>query len=58
MNDTMLDNQNGTGKEKTVKYKVKHNCYWNETLYHADDVVDLPESAKPPVGENGHFVKL
>lgn len=63
MGDNMLDNQNGTGKEndkkeKTVKYKVKHTCYWNETLYHAEDIVELPESAKPPVGENGHFVKL
>ena len=58
----MLD-QNGTGnktekEEKTVKYKVKRTCYWNGRLYYADSVVELPESAKPPVGENGHFVKL
>ena len=59
----MLDNQSGTGdktekKEKTVKYSVKNTCYWNETLYHSGDVVELPESVKPPVGDNGHFVKL
>jgi len=58
----MLD-QNGTGnktekEEKTVKYKVKRTCYWNDRLYYANSVVELPESAKPPVGENGHFVKL
>ncbi len=63
MAETMFENQIGTGdktekKEKLVKYKVKNTCYWNETLYHADDVVELPESAKPPVDENGHFVKL
>ena len=55
----MSNNQNETGKkEKTVKYRVKNTCYWNDILYHADSVVELPESAKPPVGEKGHFVKL
>ena len=63
MADTMLDNQNGTGekadkKEKIVKYKVKTTCYWNDRLYHADSVVEFSESAKPPVGDKGHFVKL
>ena len=62
MADNMLDNQNNpAGKdkeEKLVKYRVKNTCYWNETLYRADDVVELPESAKIPVGDKGHFVKL
>lgn len=59
----MGDNQGETTKdagktEKTVKYRVKTTCYWNDRLYHADSVVELPESVKPPVGDNGHFVKL
>lgn len=58
----MLDNQNNAGgkdkKEKLVKYKVKNTCYWEEKLYRAGDTVELPESAKPPVGDKGHFVKL
>ena len=63
MAETNMLDQNGTGnktekEEKTVKYKVLHTCYWNETLYHVDDVVELPETAKPPIGDNGHFVKL
>lgn len=59
---TMLDNQNNAGEknkeEKLVKYKVKNTCYWEEKLYRAGDTVELPESAKPPVGDKGHFVKL
>ena len=59
---TMLDNQNNAGEknkeEKLVKYKVKNTCYWEEKLYRAGDTVELPESVKPPVGDNGHFVKL
>lgn len=62
MADTMLDNQNNAGgkdkEEKLVKYKVKNTCYWEEKLYRAGDTVELPESAKPPVGDKGHFVKL
>lgn len=62
MADTMLNNQNNTGgkdkEEKLVKYKVKNTCYWEEKLYRAGDTVELPESAKPPVGDKGHFVKL
>ena len=63
MGESMLNNQNGTGekndsKEKTVKYKVKNTCYWNDRLYYAGSVVTLPESAKPPVGDKGHFVKV
>lgn len=58
----MLDNQNNAGgkdkEEKLVKYKVKNTCYWEEKLYRAGDTVELPESAKPPVGDKGHFVKL
>ena len=59
---TMLDNQNNAGEknkeEKLVKYKVKNTCYWEEKLYRAGNTVELPESAKPPVGDKGHFVKL
>ena len=59
---TMLDNQNNAGgkdkEEKLVKYRVKKTCYWNEILYRADDVVELPESVKPPVGDKGHFEKM
>lgn len=59
---TMLDNQNNAGEknkeEKLVKYKVKNTCYWEEKLYRAGDTIELPESAKPPVGDKGHFVKL
>lgn len=63
MGETNMLDQNGAGektekKEKTVKYRVKNTCYWNDRLYYADSVVELPETAKPPVGENGHFVKL
>jgi len=63
MAETNMLDQNGAGEktgkeEKTVKYRVKNTCYWNDRLYYADSVVELPESAKPPVGENGHFVKL
>lgn len=58
----MLDNQNNAGgkdkEEKLVKYKVKNTCYWEEKLYRAGDTVELPESAKPPVGDKGHFIKL
>ena len=60
--ENMLDNQNNAGEknkdEKLVKYRVKNTCYWNETLYRANAEVELPESAKPPVGDKGHFVKL
>jgi hypothetical protein len=60
--ENMLDNQNNAGgkdkEEKLVKYKVKNTCYWEEKLYRAGDTVELPESAKPPVGDKGHFVKL
>lgn len=60
--ENMLNNQNNAGgkdkEEKLVKYKVKNTCYWEEKLYRAGDTVELPESAKPPVGDKGHFVKL
>ena len=60
--ENMFNNQNNAGgkdkEEKLVKYKVKNTCYWEEKLYRAGDTVELPESAKPPVGDKGHFVKL
>lgn len=56
--NNMLDQNSADKKEKTVKYRVKNTCYWNEMLYRSGDVVELPETAKPPVGEKGHFEKL
>lgn len=58
MADNML-NQNETGKndkdKKLVKYKVKVKCWWNERLYLADDVAELPENVTPP---KEYFTKL
>ena len=63
MAEVNMLNQNETGKENKknenlIKYRVKNTCWWNEQLWFADDIVELPETAKPPVGDNGHFVKL
>ena len=52
----MLDNNADNGvKKKSVKYMVKTTCWWNEKLWRADSVVEIPESQTPP---KEHFSKL
>jgi hypothetical protein len=56
MAENMLDNkpEEKTGKG-TVKYEVTQTCWWNETLYHVEDTVELEAGLTPP---KEYFKKL
>lgn len=34
--------------KNTVQYVVLQDCYWQEVLWHEDDVVDIDENITPP----------
>jgi hypothetical protein len=41
--------QNNSEKaEKTVKYRVDVDCYWDSIYWFEDSVVELPADKKPP----------
>ena len=54
----MADEKDMTQKEseiKAVKYKVVNTCWWNDWLYHQDDVVGIASNLTPP---KEHFTKI
>lgn len=42
--------------DKTVSFVCNTKCYWNGTLYHEGDVLNIAESLKDSVPE--HFAKV
>ena len=39
---------NSEKTEKTVKYRVDVDCYWDSILWREDRVVEIPANKKPP----------